>query len=487
MSGPYPAMEPVDFGELRRIFADAFRQDPDVFNKAWAKQTGNGYELTPAERALGTGTIDALRQQLPWRVADTRAADWLPDQTPDWIRNLPLGGYSAERTQALQDIHESDPEVADRSYRRGFMPNPEPGTIGEVEIGASNRRKLAQMAGMATGDLLGKQGLQHLWWLINAAPAVASVAQLQSIHRAGEEIGDDGRWIKGYHNNAAQTPIESPLLKSHGMRMAATIPAWMAINFATGAFGRQPGFGASVPSEMDPREATNPVAETLSRVFLNRGGKMLPYDEFVQERPDVSKGEYEAYKAYQYGNPWPLKATADGINGPEINFLGKSIPLLTGILPAVAGVVAARHGARQAALKLANDPDGNLIEKRAHTYNTIQKYKAELSEAERNLKNPEFDGDRGMLKLQKAGAQQILDKALPDYKTLNNTVEGETLKQVLTWSSGALVGTGLLGSTLESIRRSLRGEAPQEPDPLVPQTASPGGTPLPPASTRPPL
>ena len=80
---------------------------------------------------------------------------------------------------------------------------------------------------------------------------------------------------------------------------------------------------------------------------MGRTGNTLPYSEFSKVRPDVSPAEYRAYKAFKYDkgldlNPLDgditlptgvVKATTEGIHGPEIQFLGRSLPMTTGIVP----------------------------------------------------------------------------------------------------------------------------------------------------------
>ena len=176
----------------------------------------------------------------------------------------------------------------------------------------------------------------NLWWLMNAGEAVTSVATLQSLHNAQAGISD----------------VKAPLIKSRAMRMAATAPAWIALKFANGSFGRLDGYSAASPGQGDPRESSSPVEEFLSEMVLGRSGNLLPYRQFVEERPDVSKGEYAKYKAFLHGNKFPIKFIADGIHGAEVNFLGKSLPVATAILPAVAMAMGGRMGARRAALRL---------------------------------------------------------------------------------------------------------------------------------------
>jgi hypothetical protein len=98
-----------------------------------------------------------------------------------------------------------------------------------------------------------------------------------------------------------------------------------------------------MPSDEDPSKTSNAVAEVAAKYILGRTGGLLDYDEFKKVRPDVSKGEYNAYKAFKYDNSTDLnpfdgdftipsgvlKGTTDGIHGAEIQFLGRSLPLTT--------------------------------------------------------------------------------------------------------------------------------------------------------------
>ena len=103
---------------------------------------------------------------------------------------------------------------------------------------------------------------------------------------------------------------------------------------------------------MTPPRAANLGQELVDRYFLGRSGALLPYNEFVKERPDVSREEYNQYKNYLFGDKSVVKATMDGVQGPEVTFMGKSLPLMTGILPGVAGVLGARRGVKRGLEKL---------------------------------------------------------------------------------------------------------------------------------------
>ena len=206
-----------------------------------------------------------------------------------------------------------------------------------------------------------------------------------------------------------------------------------------GNFLRQPGYKAVLPSENDPTQTTDPIAELGSRYFLGRNGSLLPYDEFRKERPDVSKAEYNQYKNYLFSGKSPIKATADGIQGPEVTFMGKSIPLATGILPMAAAVIGARRGIRKGVERVAS----------SNGYQDEKKLKLVYDELKKS-KKPENIA--------------LAEDAFDDYRRKSEENEGQVLKSVLMNSSAATAGTALSGYVLESMRRALKGRASQYPE-----------------------
>ena len=128
-------------------------------------------------------------------------------------------------------------------------------------------------------------------------------------------------------------------------------PTGVAINSGLGLlspFGGAEGYEAAAPDPEDKTQTRNVLEEVALKYFMGRTGNLLPYDEFSQVRPDVSREEYNQYQAFKYGkdtdlNPFDdgqvtlpgriAKATTDGIHGPELQFLGRSIPLTTAGIP----------------------------------------------------------------------------------------------------------------------------------------------------------
>jgi len=129
------------------------------------------------------------------------------------------------------------------------------------------------------------------------------------------------------------------------------IPTGVAINAGLGLLnplGGSGGYTAVLAKPDDLTKTENVIGEVAAKYILGRTGNLLPYEEFSKYRPDVDIGEYNRYKAFKYDkdmdydftdgdvNLLPagvLKATMDGIHGPEVHFLGRSLPLTTTGIP----------------------------------------------------------------------------------------------------------------------------------------------------------
>jgi hypothetical protein len=168
------------------------------------------------------------------------------------------------------------------------------------------------------------------------------------------------------------------------------IPTGIAINSGLGLltpFGGAEGYKAALPSDDDPTKTENILQEIGMKYIMGRTGNLLPYNEFVKVRPDVSPEEYNRYQAFKYDkntdlNPMDgditvmggaIKATDEGIHGPELQFLGRGLPVTTGVVPfgsAIAGGAAGvatrrpiKHGFLGGLAGLAvGQIGGNLIE-----------------------------------------------------------------------------------------------------------------------------
>jgi len=259
------------------------------------------------------------------------------------------------------------------------------------------------------GLLLGRAGMdlttdasRRIWWLLNAPQAVTSVVADEAIRKSNPELykmdyvtrpgrGKDRRVGTQVENTKAavdlgildekskrtkagyskqydpETNKEYYTKRKHspGAVRSLALPASLAINTGMGLtnfMGGSDGYEAALPSQDDPTKTSNVIGEVAAKYILGRTGNLLPWDEFSKVRPDVSKGEYMAYKAFKYDkeadlNPFDdgkitlptgvLKATTEGIHGPEVQFLGRSLPVATTILPtatAIAGTALGAYG-----------------------------------------------------------------------------------------------------------------------------------------------
>jgi hypothetical protein len=262
-----------------------------------------------------------------------------------------------------------------------------------AEMGAGRVKgiggNIGHIGGAIGGDLI-QDRARAVWWLLNAPQAAGNVMNEVAVGMANKDLfrqeplhidfNDLRKMEKAGHAERDQDgkirpkplvvagPNGKAFRKNHasGMVRALGIPAGLAINQGIGLmtpFGGYEGYEAVVPSAEDPSKTDNVLAEVGTKYILGRTGNLLDYDEFKKVRPDVSKGEYNAYKAFKYDkNPdydlsdgdftthsRILKGTTDGIHGPEIQFLGRSLPLNTAIIPFLSSVAGTVAGVRPSA------------------------------------------------------------------------------------------------------------------------------------------
>ena len=129
------------------------------------------------------------------------------------------------------------------------------------------------------------------------------------------------------------------------------IPTGIAINTGLGLltpFGGAEGYKAALPSDEDPTKTESVLGEVGLKYFMGKTGNLLPYSEFSKVRPDVSPEEYKQYQAWKFNKDedWnvfddgktsmaggAIRTTDEGLHGPELQFLGRSLPVTTGIVP----------------------------------------------------------------------------------------------------------------------------------------------------------
>ena len=271
-----------------------------------------------------------------------------------------------------------------------------------MDLRGTPSHKAGQIAGTAAADLTQDRS-RSIWWLLNALQATGEVINEKALSWAEPSLygktpvktarGDRNLSMKNkrdinYMVNQKMvrpegTPGDMRYVPSRGysvqdgelnkrnynpgMIQALAIPTGIAINSGLGLltpFGGAEGYKAAMPSEEDPSKTSNVIGEVALKYIMGRTGQLLPYEEFSQVRPDVSRGEYNKYQAFKYDksedyNPLDgdvsvgagaIRATTEGIHGPELQFLGRSLPVTTGVVPyataLMGGVLGARTGAK---------------------------------------------------------------------------------------------------------------------------------------------
>lgn len=226
-------------------------------------------------------------------------------------------------------------------------------TRRKMDIGLEENKteRIGQLAGSAARDIV-TDGTRSIWWLLNAFQATGDIIT-QEVHKRANKNLYDGSLKKD----------KSDRDRSGSLKLLG-IPTGIAINTGLGLFtplGGAEGYKAAVPSAEDPTKTDNVAAEIALKYFMGRTGNLLPYDEFKKVRPDVSPSEFGKYKAFKFDkkedyNPLDdgkisalagaLKYTNEGIHGPEVQFLGRSLPVTTGVTPFVTSLIGSSMGVK---------------------------------------------------------------------------------------------------------------------------------------------
>ena len=461
--------------DLGNIFDQAARSSNREYRSYERRQAGiDDFELPPAQGMIDRSPIvNYARQVLPENLGSvTKAGTWVSDQMnrladaqpqmrPQLNRinamaqKMPLGGWSQEQREDFGKARIEDPLVRRTTVEAGKVPTPD--NTGEISARGDIGARTAQAAGVVAGDVA-SDGLRNIWWFINAPQALANLAADETIQREGYKILDRQN---------------EPIIKNRATRMAATLPAVLATSFGVGNVMREEGYKGVLPSEGDARVSENGVAEAGARYFLGRTGGLLPYDEFVKERPDVSKEEYYKYKTYLHNKQTDLnpldgdfnvggvvKGTVDGIHGPEVAFLGKSIPVLSGMVPIATAIAGSRRGMARAKNQLRNGPNGDMIKiaddaREARNLARKENYKYESAYNEWKA------GDRDEAPIQKID-REGLEHAENTYQDAQRAVERVTLENALVGGGAGALAGGIGSAAIESVIRSLKPDVPYQ-------------------------
>jgi len=263
--------------------------------------------------------------------------------------------------------------------------------------------RLGQIGGTVANDLT-QDHSRGLWWLLNAPQATGNVINEFALSRAQPNlfrhdttnaavpVMDNGApkvYAKEHYTRENREKYERALkqglISKEGTKQkgvgqkdgmytkrryapgdvaALAIPTGIAINAGIGLLnplGGSGGYAAALPSNEDPSKTENAVLEVAAKYILGKTGNLLPYEEFSEHRSDVSRGDYNAYKAFKYDKDTDLnifddgqvtlptgvaKFTMEGIHGPELQFLGRSLPATTTLVPYLGALAGGVMGVR---------------------------------------------------------------------------------------------------------------------------------------------
>ena len=335
---------------------------------------------TGATSAFGEGKEDhraALKRGLEAQGMETDSTMWSQ-----------MTGSNATITRARELMGMADPAQVQARQSMG------------LGLSDDKATRIGQVLGTLGSDVVQDRG-RSIWWLLNAPQATANdlndialkkhapdlyaadlqkgVNSFKSAVSAGlvdEKTGLTKKGVSSRKQMTGKTPGGEPIFTTEyskrryepGMVESLAIPAGIAVNSSIGLlnpFGGQEGYKAVFEDEDDASKTSNAVGEVAAKYILGKTGNLLPWDEFKKVRPDVSKGEYMAYKAFKFDNDFDanpmdgdlvapagiLKYTDEGIHGPEVQFLGRSLPIATGIMPTAAAIAGTAYGARRGGVR----------------------------------------------------------------------------------------------------------------------------------------
>ena len=280
------------------------------------------------------------------------------------------------------------------------------GMRNEMGMGLSNDlpTRIGQLGGTVANDLT-QDHSRTIWWLLNAPQAAGNVVNELALSTANPSLFSHENTKIGVPTMVNGKPkvyekqeytsenkakydaaVSAGLISKEGVKRkgvgqkdgtftkrkyapgdvaALSIPTGIAINAGIGLLnplGGSGGYAAAIPSSEDPAKTDNAVLEVAAKYILGKTGNLLPYEEFSKHRPDVDRGDYNRYKAFKYDKETDLnifddgqvtlptgvaKFTMEGIHGPELQFLGRSLPATTTLVPFLGALAGGVYGVKQ--------------------------------------------------------------------------------------------------------------------------------------------
>lgn len=443
--------------------------------------------------------LDTLKGNIPQRVGSIlgrTGSDFLNNGIRSWwwlvnapqaVSDLVSEGFTGGKHGNREGLYGSDSLVEDEAIRRGWIsvdPNDKYNIIENDNSVRANRL-----------NVLDKDvNLDRFRRYVDQYPEAAAqrkgdMQELEDMEdgRIRDKNGNYVKDVNGEYIRSVSTPqqiankrrklgrkykpVYSRRRTNNNLSTALALPSAIGINAGLGLVnitGAQDGYKALYPSEEDPTRTSNVLQEIAGKYILGRRGDILPWEEFKKVRPDVSKGEYMSYKGYKYGkdldvNPFDdgklnllggiVKHNSDGIDGAEVQFLGKSMPYLTTIMPTAMAIGGATLGASLGehgylneegfkTKKAEYDSLGNFLKNHANDKGLTDNQKGDIENMHRR-----FMGMGDELSKQRGRLNSI---PKPIRGRMRNT---SAIASGLLAGSGALIGSNIIAGELERRRR----------------------------------
>ena len=444
--------------------------------------------------------IRTMTENLPQRVGSIvgrSASDFINNGARSlwWLVNAPqavsdLASESLTGAANRDGLYGSDRFVHDEALKRGLIKEID-ADLNEYDIQDKNVRRY--MPNILDPDVDQDVLRQYL----DAYPEAEKQLQkdLKNLRIAKDSKRPEveiRRQERKYLNNNYK-PFYTKRRTNNNLSTALAFPSAIAINAGMGLVnpnGGSDGYKALYPSQDDPTQTDNVIAEVASKYILGRRGDILPWEEFKKVRPDVSKGEYMAYKGYRYNKKEDynifddgkinvangiFKANADGLNGPELFFLGKDLPLNTTLTPAAMAMLGAGLGAASARYGYLN-PDALAADQR--DLQSMKDYVAKKSDVESQMDIARNDGkfvnDKPKAVSDIENMQRNIEYKEPRLKRreqiinqipdplLNRLRNRNPVRAGLVGGFGGLVAGNLIGGEIERRRREADAQEIQE-------------------------
>lgn len=364
-----------------RKIAEAIKNNNDAINNA---PGGGGVDFNDAP-ALTTDQMESalsaanreVRQEIANQpllkklgyTAGTITGDLSEDRTRSlwWLLNAP---QAVANTAVDLTLGKANPNLRTRRniYAQDLFAAEQAGLIRKVADKPLDAKSATKL-GLATEDGRGVQIPEKLLKELEASGRAFDESASEWLNFDNFEEASPG--VRRGFDNQANAPVYSQRrVNPNILGWAGTGATALAVNAGLGLAGtqgvdgapgvsRREGYAAAAPDQQDPRVSANAVFEVGTRYLLSRDGKLLPKDDFLLERPDVSGKEFGQYNAYSFDkeldvNPFDdgrmnlgvAKYNNNGIHGREVQFLGQTlseneagIPLAGAILGTALGAV----------------------------------------------------------------------------------------------------------------------------------------------------